>query len=396
MSDETGGFIFSADWHLSFNTWGKYPTLAGDAYYSLSQIVSLCIELELPLIAAGDLFDKPFPDAITVNVMRQNMDRMEQAALPVYFIQGQHERVKRSMLANSELSSPCWMNAHSWPQHVHEASFEIGSHKIWGLDWTPADELEDAFSRIPEDRDILVCHQVWQEFMGEHIECEARLDMVPHVQCVFTGDYHETETAAGNDIIMFSPGSISMRSMGEAADKHVYIVKDDGSVSDAELLTRTKLEVTISTEEELESFVAADLQDHAVHIGLSDLSHGAVDCPDGLRKPCLRVNYSDSIPDVYDRVLNKVGDAAYLFLYPRRDESIEIDVEAQERIREQGLLGCLSSVVEEDTPVYESCARLLRTDDLNSELSRMYDDFLSGNSSLPDHGEPHEVDSAGG
>ena len=50
-----GGFVFSADWHLSFGTWAKHPTLVGDSYHSLRQIVDYCIEHDCPLIAGGDL-----------------------------------------------------------------------------------------------------------------------------------------------------------------------------------------------------------------------------------------------------------------------------------------------------------------------------------------------------
>ena len=105
------GFVFSADWHLSFGTWAKHATLVGDSYHSLRQIVDYCIDVNCPLVAGGDLFDKPVPDPVSVSVMCREMDRMQAAGLPVYFIQGQHERVKRSAMGAVELGGASeWMN----------------------------------------------------------------------------------------------------------------------------------------------------------------------------------------------------------------------------------------------------------------------------------------------
>ena len=36
---KTVSFIFSSDWHLSFGTWGKHPSLTGDPYAALHEIV---------------------------------------------------------------------------------------------------------------------------------------------------------------------------------------------------------------------------------------------------------------------------------------------------------------------------------------------------------------------
>ena len=47
------GFVFSADWHLSYGTWAGKPSLVGDSYYSLRQIIDYCIEHDCSLIAGG-------------------------------------------------------------------------------------------------------------------------------------------------------------------------------------------------------------------------------------------------------------------------------------------------------------------------------------------------------
>tara|TARA_Y100001938_G_scaffold136815_1_gene200165 strand:+ start:16902 stop:18062 length:1161 start_codon:yes stop_codon:yes gene_type:complete len=380
------GFVFSSDWHLSFGTWSSHPDLVGDPYYSLRQIVDFCIEHSCPLIGGGDLFDKPVPDPVSVSVMCREMDRMQEAGLPVYFVQGQHERIKRSVIThNSEDmgGTPEWMRVHPWPQHVHKKTFTIDGKQFYGLDWMPPGQIEEALAEIPEGTYFLVCHQVWFEFMGDSIcQPECRLDMVPHVREVLTGDFHETtEADNGAYILMHSPGSISMRTMGEPADKNFFYFKgpDDVDMQAIEmaeqahpkdivsLKTRPYFETSIETAEDLDNFVSS------WEVTMEE------DLPAEIQKPMLRVNYHDDVPEVYDRILGAVGDTAYLFLYPRkiREDAIEIDDVTREQLRGQGLLGCLAQVEDESSPVYTSTARLLGSTDPAAELAAMHTEYLA-------------------
>ena len=381
------GFVFSADWHLSYGTWAGKPTLVGDSYYSLRQIIDYCIEHDCPLIAGGDLFDKPVPDPVSVSVMCREMDRMQAEGLPVYFIQGQHERVKRSALGSSELGgTPEWMNVHSWPTHVHKVAFSIENKQFYGLDWTPPDRIEEELAAIPEGTYFLVCHQVWREFMGDTVcQPECNLNMVPVVREVLTGDFHETTNADnGAYTVMHSPGSISMRSMGEPAEKYFFHFLGWDEVEEVEhpdiderphpmeaiqLRTRVMAEVDINTEETLDAFVQYEPEPVAWDIaGL----------PEELEKPMLRVNYRDDIPEVYERIIAAVGDTAHLFLYPQRvrEDVVEVDEDLRERIRGQGLLGCLAQVEDEDSPVYRTTTRLLQSSDPAAELEEMHTEYL--------------------
>src|SRR5690242_13525682 len=101
--------IGSSDWHLERHAWVRYPELAGDAYYGLKQIIDVCVDRQLPLLAAGDLFDKTFPDSRSVSFAMKQMDRMKDSKLPVFFTQGQHEMAK---------DNP-WLGLHFWPVWMH-------------------------------------------------------------------------------------------------------------------------------------------------------------------------------------------------------------------------------------------------------------------------------------
>jgi hypothetical protein len=363
--------------------------MVGDSYHSLAQIVDYCVEpgMNLPLIAGGDLFDKPDPDPVSVNVMCREMDKMQEAGLPVYFIQGQHERVRRNL--GEDHGRPEWMRVHPWPTHVHGQTFEIDGETFYGLDWTPKEHIEEAFDNIPDEASVLVAHQVWSEFMGGWIPSECELSMLlvraPQIKHVLTGDFHEHTEAcypAGADVdelTMYSPGSISMRSISEPSNKFFYhfrngdISSEPGhSMSHHNLETRHFEEVTIEHEDDF----------HELSVLVNQGEH-LDSLPEVIAKPLLRVSYLDTIPDVYNRIHATVGDQAYLFTKPVSEESDVPDITdaARHEVIDRGLEGALSLVIEDpNDPVYQTALRLLGSDDpsnLISEMQREHRDAVS-------------------
>ena len=263
-------------------------------------------------------------------------------------------------------------NLTSWPTHVHKQTFTIEGKQFYGLDWTPPDRIEEELAAIPEGTYFLVCHQVWREFMGDTVcQPECNLSMVSSAREVLTGDFHETTSADnGAGIVMHSPGAISMRSMGESPSKYFFYFSDgiEGlrPMEAIQLQTREMAEVTIDTERALEAFIQREPA--AKVAGL----------PKELEKPLLRVNYCDDILEVYERIVTAVGDTAHLFLYPQRirEDIGEVDEELRERIRGQGLVGCLSQVEDEDSDIYRTTLRLLQSIDPEAEIPMMFSEYM--------------------
>jgi DNA repair exonuclease SbcCD nuclease subunit len=345
--------------------------MVGDSYHSLAQIVDHCIENQLPLIAGGDLFDKPDPDPVSVNVMCREMDKMQEAGLPVYFTQGQHERARRDL--GEDYGRPEWMRVHPWPTHVHEQTFKIDGATFYGIDWTPKEHIEEAFDNIPDEASVLVAHQVWSEFMGGWIPSECELSMLsvraPQIKYVLTGDFHEhtveyyppTGEPVPTDppITMYSPGSISMRSIAEPSSKFFYhfasgdIKRTPYGGKHVNLETRHLEEFELEDEGDLQDFEAGVIDNH-VREYLDAL-------PEVIAKPLIRVKYHDDIPDVYDRIRGAVGDQAYLFTSPvaAEQDSPEVEDQARRDVIDQGLAGALGLVVDPDSEEYQTATRLL-------------------------------------
>ena len=179
----------AADLHLSKCAWVKHPGLEGDSYYSFEQISDYCIKENIsPLLLAGDVLDKTRPDATTIAKTNSIITKLRNAAIEIYYVQGQHEldRVQP------------WLSAIStWPQHIHRSSHKLMSCGlyVYGFDWTPADAVQAEFETIPSNTDILISHQVWLDLMGPHIGgAECKFADVPHVRALITGDFHRHMT----------------------------------------------------------------------------------------------------------------------------------------------------------------------------------------------------------
>src|SRR4051812_15240067 len=115
--------VVSSDWHLERNAYVGRPDMWGDSYHALKQLVDRAVEHRAPLIGAGDLFDKAHPDAFTVKVAMEEIDRLADNDLAFYFTTGQHERSRHEQ----------WMSVSDWSSHLHKRSVRLGSHEVYGL-----------------------------------------------------------------------------------------------------------------------------------------------------------------------------------------------------------------------------------------------------------------------
>jgi hypothetical protein len=270
-------FVFSADWHLSRLTWRHRPTLINDSFFSFEQIVDYCVAHDLPLLAGGDLFDVERPDPTAVHFLCRQLDKMQSRGLPVYFIQGQHERDRQP-----------WLSVHAHPKHVDARRFSIHRINFYGLDWRPRGDIQQALQEVPADVHYLMCHQVWGEHMGDICAPEVSLDDLKHLPntVVLTGDYHVTRPTYVNDHLrMLSPGSISMRNVAEPAEKYFYRISDTGSgpfVQPVQLRTRQFVSATAFTQADLTTLSQV----------CEDARNRMADILDGL--PIVRVRFSVS------------------------------------------------------------------------------------------------------
>jgi DNA repair exonuclease SbcCD nuclease subunit len=366
-------FIDASDWHVDLHAWADRKEISGDSLVSLQQIVTYAIVVGKPIIAPGDLLNQKPNYAKLIRMLRYELDRLAEADVPLYFIQGQHE-----------LQELPWLCAvHDWPTWIHGTPVVLASgHKVYGIDWQPRDKVAEALALVPEDTDILVMHQVVHEFMGGITVAEMSLAQVPHAKMLLLGDYHEHKVlnsrgAQGQQLKVLSAGSTNMRKIDEPPDKRFFVVNADLGVKSVRLRTRPVINEEILTEDMLEAFIQnirGQLKDD------TSLSKA----PDAIAKPLLRVHYRDDIPHAYRRIADAVGDWAHLFtkIIPatREDEEAVEGEETYEEVEELGLIGCLPFMVNEaeEPDVFGLTYLLLNTDSPAAALATAREEFFNG------------------
>ena len=199
--------LWFADAHLDLAIWASRPDLVYDSRWAFSHLVGEAIRRKVEaVLAAGDLINIKRPPSAVVTFIRKQMDRLAKAKIPLYFIQGQHER-----------ADPPWFSTvHSWPKHLNGAAVSLDGRVIAGADWTPAVRLMDVMSALPP-ADTLMCHQVWEEFMGGITSPEGSISDLPEqFTTVVTGDYHKMVMKRMGARLVLSPGPTNMRKINES------------------------------------------------------------------------------------------------------------------------------------------------------------------------------------
>ena len=295
--------VVTSDWHIALNAWKKLPDIKGDAEFSLRQIVDAALALNVPIIAAGDLFDVKHPDSYTVNVTARHMARLHAAGLKCFYVQGQHE-----------MANPTWFSLFPGCEHVHDRHFEIGGIKFFGYDYFLPSSVEDSYNRF-KTADVLVTHQVWSELLphtGQEFCCSFGLvgQNIPY-KALISGDFHSHFVSQVGAMQFVSPGSICLQDLKESCNKALWVMTDRFEFLSLPYLSRKLVHFTIDSENSLNSLVSS--ADELVKINYLPL-------PDNIGKPIFRIRYSSSIDNVNAAITAAFKGKAHVDLVQVLDE----------------------------------------------------------------------------
>lgn len=364
-------FVFTADLHLDDGAWSTKPGIYGDAYYSFDQIIDYCVAHKLPLILGGDVLERKQNQARPISKLCHGLSRMQHAQVPVYYIQGNHEY---------DRNAP-WLSVHPWPIHMHNAVARIGRKTVYGLDWLPRGEIQEAFRQIPVGIDILITHQVWKDFMGNVGRTECELTDVHNVQIVLAGDFHVTKVvesvnAHGQPIKMLSPGSTAMQDMGEDVDKFFFVIcEHDGQIvfESKKLKTRGAVSYVVKESSVLDDLCAGGFAKEIAQLVEKAQTGGY---HTDVHKPLVRVKFDKRLPDAFLRVSTAVGDSAHLFCEAITDRFAPRQTQTRDAVKND-LLSALSDLLGDDNDSYKLASALLTADDPGKELEAQFSKFMN-------------------
>lgn len=364
-------FVFCADLHLEDGAWSSRPAIYGDAYYSFEQIVDYCIDNNLPLIMGGDILEKKQNLARPIAKLCAGLTRMQQANVRAYYIQGNHEY---------DRNAP-WLSIHPWPVHMHNAVVSISGTPVYGLDWLPRGEIQEALTQVPVGVDILVTHQVWKDFMGSIGRTECDLTDVHHVQNVLAGDFHVTKVvngvnAQGKPIAMLSPGSTAMQDIGESPEKFFFVIsrEADGKIAftPKKLITRQFLKYVVETQEELDDLCAGALTT-AIASAVDEAK--AAGAPDYLQKPLVRIKFNKQLPDAWLRLTTTAGESAHMFCDPLVDNGA-VKTSRAAHDTKNDVLSALETLLGADSAAYKLAAAVYSADEPAKEVDVLFQQHM--------------------
>lgn len=356
--------VFTADSHLRETTWKSHPELRGDAYDAFAQIIDFAIEKSVnEVLLGGDVLDVNTPDPLTMQQLVTEMQRLQDAGIPCYFIVGQHERHRLAQ----------WLNLHSWPTHIDGRIVRLRDLVLHGISYQPRTQLQSAIARIHEDANAVLVHQVWKETHGDLMQPEGCIaDLPDRVEWVLTGDYHQhfVKQLAGHTVL--SPGSICMQAINEVPEKQFFTLTQQNGITVAshKLKTRPFISISVGTTAELDAFI--DRSQELFDAAMQDTAYD---------KPILRFIYAADIPDAFARAQAAVSSRCHLFPELVRCEQV---VEVRNIVRgatgERGLLENLGQLISENDLSYDYAHALLTAayqDDLSEMLSQLEERFLA-------------------
>ena len=365
--------VVASDLHLTPHAWAKHPTLRGDAYCSLQQIVDLAIAHAAPLILLGDIFDEGRPDSESVLFFYRQMARMAEAGLAVDAIEGNHDGTR----------GVPWCRIHPWVRWVNRQSFQIGPFQCYGLDYHARGVLATELAAVPPGTDVLFCHQAWSDVQGIG-NTDGSFADIHHARYLFTGDYHthrwyQGANAQGQPLLAFSPGSTCMQATDEDPYKHVYLLYEHPDhpreimASSHMLVTRPFYQRVLHTEEEFAAAMESLRPDPPPAVpGFEDIA-----------KPLLRIKYQDTIENAYNRIHETCGDRYHLFLdvIHGEVEITPVHVPGQTEspagnfdTLETGLyaMHAQGAITEAE---YNSAVRLLRSQNRTGEFNALFEEY---------------------
>lgn len=242
--------LLTADWHLDRAAWGRHPDATGDSLYALRQIVDLAARHDCPVVAAGDVFDTAEPDSATVHAA---VDELNRLSLPVYFVQGQHER-----------ADPPWLSLSPHATHLHARRVRLHDGPVLA-GWDYCADLKDAHQFLLNDPvDLFVTHQVFAEAMASTVRSTGKVAELPGtVNRVLSGDFHEHRVTSHPryqmvPVQLISPGSTHYRAVNEPGVKAVYLMSGAGQLMSLPLDTRPVRQWVVRTDAELADLMGRD------------------------------------------------------------------------------------------------------------------------------------------
>jgi len=246
------------------------------------------------VVIGGDLFDSPRPDAESVLQAQYVVKGIDDAGIPVFGIDGNHD-----------LSGSGWLRVIGMHALFDGIVVERAGVKIAGINYKNGRDLIEEIKRMVDEgrkTDILVMHFALAEMNGGGSADTGVQELSPlldklGVKAVLMGHVHIPESKKWNGILYVNPGSTEMKSSNEPPEKYYFILDTDTwEAEPIPIVTREVRTVEVSDDNGVD-----DLRD-----ALEDEDRRMRDA--SCRRPFYHLIVDDTIDDAFKRVAAIVHD----------------------------------------------------------------------------------------
>lgn len=343
-----------------------------DTQYAIRQIVDIAIERRVDgVVAAGDNTDKQTQRSAPIVEFFFQLDRLERAEIPFWFLQGQHD-----------YDNPPWLSGHSWAIHLHKKIITIGDDTLYGLDFQPFGKLQDELEEIPNRCNFLIAHQGWEEWLGFENAAQGSFAQIPgHIDYVYSGDLHKliderNKNKDGNKIRTWSTGATTQRKSDEPSE-HYVAFWNRGKFTPIPLKSRVFVNASLMVRPE---DVTHFIDTFEAELARAVQRAAGAEYPQEMLKPKFKVTYSASLDDVVRRIDKVVADRAFVTYREIPPEAKQETMKLSKANKGVAVtpLSVLNDEVdkEEDPATYELVSRLLQADSYEEEFAKWRSEMM--------------------
>ena len=202
------GSATAADLHLRRHVWSSRQSLVGDTIFALESFFKYCIENRYSIKLAGDIFHTLAVRPEYVASLFKQLDAAQDAEIPVYAIQGNHD--------DNEVPWPVLHARGSHVQYIHKTRVELpeAAEVLYGISYLKEEELRKTLDDLPSDVNTLLMHQAETEALpfGPNFDTS----WVPStVKNILIGDIHASQHYVKDGIHVYYPGSLAVSNIDQ-------------------------------------------------------------------------------------------------------------------------------------------------------------------------------------
>lgn len=330
---------FISDAHLSYLIYANRQRINRDTYRAgLSVADYICNDgaKDKAVVFCGDNLDSKAPCPSDVQAFQAIVSKFMEALIPVYAIEGNHDKVAARIAAGEEdpedlsagYANCQWLDLIEGVESINHKTVDIGGLKVHGLDYVQGKQIYEELEKIPEC-DILVLHQPFAHvspFEANLLEVEGVPEQV-HKAVVFGHVHISDKRKTSNGVWVVSPGSTHAQKL---THPHGAIAVYDTETNEFEFVETPEHRIMMR-------FVCMQELD----LGPVENELKKFDSEDDRLKPIIGIKYNEDLGGQIFKLVDKYKKYIHYFPHVVPNDTVDVTLEEDEDVSTEEILSRL-------------------------------------------------------